>query len=195
MDYLRRRAKVRFYADENFPYLATRMLRRFGAQVVTVQDAGLRRHPDENHAAYALRYGYVLLTCDRDYLDNRKFPLIHCPAIAVFDFGKGSPREILAALQCLRTAFRIPQFYDKWMKIEAAKDSWLKPHVSSMAPRRAPAIAGSEENSRSGPSKRLTSSMICPDASAFVGTNPTESQELPNCWSYGRCIPQRCRKT
>ena len=126
MDYLRRRAKVRFYADENFPYLATRMLRRFGTQVVTVQDAGLRRHPDENHAGYALRYGYVLLTCDRDYLDNRKFPLIHCPAIAVFDFGKGSPREILAALQCLRTAFRIPQFYDKWMKIEAAKDSWIE---------------------------------------------------------------------
>jgi len=83
MDYLRRRAKVGFYADENFPYLATRMLRRSGAQVVTVQDAGLRRHPDENHAAYALRYGYVLLV-------------------------------------------RIPQFYDKWMKIEAAKDSWIE---------------------------------------------------------------------
>ncbi|HEX4310602.1 MAG TPA: DUF5615 family PIN-like protein, partial [Acidobacteriaceae bacterium] len=49
-----------------------------GAQVVTVQEADLRRHPDENHAAFALRYGYILLTCDRDYLDNRKFPLIHC---------------------------------------------------------------------------------------------------------------------
>jgi hypothetical protein len=70
--------------------------------------------------------GYILLTCDRDYLDNRKFPLIHCPAIVVFDFGKGTPREILAALQCLRMAFRIPQFYDKWMKIEAAKDSWIE---------------------------------------------------------------------
>jgi len=80
---------ARFYADENFPYLATRMLRRFGAQVVTVQEADLRRHPDENHAAYALRYGYILLTCDRDYLDNRKFTLIHCPAIAGLRLQKG----------------------------------------------------------------------------------------------------------
>jgi predicted nuclease of predicted toxin-antitoxin system len=117
---------VRFYADENFPYLATRMLRRFGAQVVTVQEARLRHHPDENHAAYALRNGYMLLTCDRDYLDNRKFPLVHCPAIAVFDFGRGSPKEILDALQCLSSAFRLPQFYDKWLKIDATRDSWIE---------------------------------------------------------------------
>jgi Domain of unknown function (DUF5615) len=82
MDYLRRGAKVRFYADENFPEIATRVLRRYRAQVVTVQQVGLRMHPDENHAAHALRNGYVLVTCDRDYLDNRKFPLIHCPALA-----------------------------------------------------------------------------------------------------------------
>jgi hypothetical protein len=125
-DYLRRRAKVRFYADENFPFLATRILRHFGAEVVTVQELGLRHHPDENHAAYALRNGYMLMTCDRDYLDNRKFPLIHCPALAVFDFDHGSPRDILDALQCLRTAFRIPQFYDKWIKIEAKRDSWIE---------------------------------------------------------------------
>lgn len=36
---------------------------------LTVQDVGLRRHRDENHADYALRNGYVLVTCDRDYLD------------------------------------------------------------------------------------------------------------------------------
>jgi predicted nuclease of predicted toxin-antitoxin system len=126
IDYLRRGAKVRFFADENFPDLATRMLRRFGAAVVTVQELGLQRHPDENHAAYALRNGYVLVTCDRDYLDNQKFPLVHCPAIAVFNFGGGSPSEILAALQCLRTAFRLPQFYDKWMKIDATRESWIE---------------------------------------------------------------------
>ena len=90
--YLRRGGKLRFYADENFPDIATRILRRYGAQVVTVQEVGLRMHPDENHAAYALRNGYVLVTCDRDYLDNRKFPLMHCPAIAVFDFGGGTVR-------------------------------------------------------------------------------------------------------
>lgn len=99
-------AKVRFYADENFPSLATEILRAMGARVITVQEADLRRHPDENHAGFALRNGYVLVTCDRDYLDDRRFPLIHCPAIVVFDFGGGTPAEIRAAFRCLRTMFK-----------------------------------------------------------------------------------------
>lgn len=125
-DYLRRGAKIRFYADENFPTAATEILRDYGARLLTAQEAGLRRHPDENHAAYALRNGYVLVTCDRDYLDNHKFPLIQCPAIAVFDFGGGTPIEMRAAFRCLAGAFRVPQFYDKWIKIDAARDSWTE---------------------------------------------------------------------
>jgi predicted nuclease of predicted toxin-antitoxin system len=121
-----RHAKVRFYADENFPELATEILRSMGARVMTVQEANLRRHPDENHAAYALRNGYVLVTCDRDYLDNRRFPLVHCPALAVFDFGGGTPREIRAAFRCLHTMFRVPQFYDKWIKIDASRGTWTE---------------------------------------------------------------------
>ena len=106
MEYLKRGAKARFYADENFPFIATRILRRLGAQVETVQEAALCGHPDEDHAAYALRNGYVLVTCDRDYLDNRRFPLIHCPAIAVFDFGGGSVSEITCGISLPQASFQ-----------------------------------------------------------------------------------------
>src|SRR2546422_3774579 len=75
LDYRRRKARPRFYTDENFPNPAVDLLREMGGRVVTSQEAGNNRHPDENHAAYALRHGYVLLTCDRDYLNERKFPL------------------------------------------------------------------------------------------------------------------------
>jgi predicted nuclease of predicted toxin-antitoxin system len=126
LDYRRRRARARFYADENFPALATTILRKMGAKVVTVQEVGRRRHPDENHVAYALKQGYVLLTCDRDYLDDIRFPLIHCPAILVFDFGSGSPREILQAFTCLRRILSTPQFFDKWTKIDANRGSWTE---------------------------------------------------------------------
>lgn len=70
--------------------------------------------------------GYMRVTCDRDYLDDRKFPLIHCPAIAVFNFGSGSVHDIIKAFQCLRSAFGTPQFYDKWMKIDANRESWIE---------------------------------------------------------------------
>ena len=72
-DYRRRKAKARFFADENFPVLATKVLRKMGGTVITVQHVARRRHPDENHAAYALKHGYILITCDRDYLNERRF--------------------------------------------------------------------------------------------------------------------------
>ncbi len=125
-EYRRRRAKPKFYTDENFPAGAVRLLRSTNARVVTAHDVGMRGHPDENHAAYALKHGYVLFTCDRDYLDNRRFPLIHCPAIVVFDFGSGSQPEMRKAFRCLRSIYGLPQFFDKWVKIDAKRDSWTE---------------------------------------------------------------------
>ena len=124
--YRRRKAKARFYADENFTALAVEVLRGMGTKVVTVQELGLRKHPDENHVAYALKHGYVLLTRDRDYLNESRFPLIHCPTIVVFDFGSGSRREIEQAFLCLKRVLSMPQFFDKWTKIDANRDSWIE---------------------------------------------------------------------
>jgi predicted nuclease of predicted toxin-antitoxin system len=127
LEYRRRKAKARFYADENFPALAVEVLKKMGGKVVTVQRVGHRGHPDENHAAYALKHGYILLTCDRDYLDESRFPLIHCPAIVVFDFGSASRREeIQQSFTCLKRVLRSPQFFDKWTKIDAKRDSWTE---------------------------------------------------------------------
>lgn len=124
LEYVSRRAKARFYADENFPAKAVAILRDVGARIKTVQETRQRRHPDENHAAYALRNCLVLLTRDKDFLDKRKFPLIHCPAIFVFDFGGGTEQEMKQAFRCLGSVFCAPQFFDKWCKVHAARDSW-----------------------------------------------------------------------
>src|SRR5260370_797783 len=125
-EYVRRRAKARFYADENFPPVAVKILRRLGGDVLTVDEASRRGQPDENHAAEALRLGGILVTCDPDYLDDRRFPLIHCPALIVFDFGGGTTAEIVDTLNCLGGPFRAPQFYDKWVKVHASRDCWIE---------------------------------------------------------------------
>jgi predicted nucleic acid-binding protein len=124
--YVARKAKPRFYADEHFPEQAAAILREWGARLQTVREAGRCGHPDENHAAHALRNGLILLTCDRDFLDNRRFPLIHCPAIFVFDFGRGTMREMRQAFRCLGSVFVAPQFFDKWCKVDAGRDSWTE---------------------------------------------------------------------
>jgi predicted nucleic acid-binding protein len=125
-DYVQRRAKPRFFADENFPAVATAVLRSMGAKVRTAQEARRCRHPDENHAAYALKHGLALVSCDRDFLNERRFPLIHCPAIFVFDFGNGTVEEIRGAYRCLMNIFYVPQFYDKWVKVDAHRDGWTE---------------------------------------------------------------------
>jgi predicted nuclease of predicted toxin-antitoxin system len=124
LEYRRRKAKPRFYADENFPSAAVQLLRDTKVQVITAQEARLNGHPDENHAAFALKNGCVLLTCDRDYLDEQRFPLIHCPAIVVFDFGSGSLHEMREAFKCRRTMYGSPQFFDKRVKIDAKRECW-----------------------------------------------------------------------
>ena len=124
LEYRRRKAKPRFYVDENFPATAVRLLRGTNVQVLTSREAGLDGNPDENHAAFALKAGCILLTCDRDYLDEQRFPLIHCPAIVVFGFGSGSSVEMKDAFRCLRTMYGSPQFFDKWVKIDAKRDCW-----------------------------------------------------------------------
>lgn len=126
LENLARKAKARFYADENFPANAAAVLRSLGAHVVTAQEAGRGGHPDENHAAYALKNGLILVTCDRDFLSESKHPLIHCPAVFVFSFGSGSDDEIRRSYRCLASALRTPQFFDKWWKVEASPDSWTE---------------------------------------------------------------------
>jgi predicted nuclease of predicted toxin-antitoxin system len=126
LEYRRKKAKARFYADENFPARATEVLRSMGGRAITVQDSGHGGEPDENHAAYALKHGLILVTCDRDYLNENQFPLIHCPAIVVLDFGSGSLKEIRKTFTCLERVLASPQFFDKWVKIDAKRDSWIE---------------------------------------------------------------------
>jgi hypothetical protein len=107
LDYLSRKAEARFLSDENFPEPAVTLLRAMGGKVQTTDANGL-----------------VLVTCDCDFLDERRFPLIHCPTIFVFDFGVGSRQEMKKSFRCLSGVFRAPQFYDKWCKVDAKRDCW-----------------------------------------------------------------------
>ncbi|MGO9566796.1 MAG: DUF5615 family PIN-like protein [Desulfomonilaceae bacterium] len=121
-----KKTKAKFYADENFPAQAIETLRERGFDVLTAREAGRQGHPDENHIAEALRRGRVLITCDRDYLNDRMYPLISCPTIIVFDFGSKTKAEMISAFQCLNYIAAFPQLYDKWCKIKAGQGEWIE---------------------------------------------------------------------
>lgn len=69
-------ARPRIYVDANVPAgLVAFMRTRLGWDVLFVmEEAGLRRASDEQHYRLAHQLRRTLVTMDRDYLDDRRFP-------------------------------------------------------------------------------------------------------------------------
>jgi len=103
----KKQKKMRFYVDEDVPPQAVKRLRARGSNVKTVQEArkrgypDKRGHPDENHLAEAQKQDRILISCDRDYLNDRRFPLHKSPTLVVCDFGTGTINQIDATFYCL----------------------------------------------------------------------------------------------
>ncbi|MGH2536746.1 MAG: DUF5615 family PIN-like protein [Candidatus Promineifilaceae bacterium] len=60
--------RVRFHLDENVDPVIANALRRYGADVTTTAEAGLRGHDDEAQLAFAKREARVIVTHDDDFL-------------------------------------------------------------------------------------------------------------------------------
>ncbi len=69
-------ARPRIYADANVPAgLVAHMRHRLDWDVLFVlEEDGLRRAPDTRHFQLAQQLRRTLVTMDRDYLDDRRFP-------------------------------------------------------------------------------------------------------------------------
>lgn len=89
----------RVYADANVPAWAIGVMRRqLGWDVfAVVEHDGLRRAPDREHYVRALELDRVLLTFDRDFLDDQAFPHALSPGVVVLSAtDDGVLRRLLA---------------------------------------------------------------------------------------------------
>jgi hypothetical protein len=78
-------ARPRIYADANVPAgLVAHMRSRLGWDVLFVlEEDDLRRAPDARHYQLAQQLRRTLVTLDRDYLDDRRFPLAESGGVLV----------------------------------------------------------------------------------------------------------------
>ena len=60
--------RIRFHLDEQVDVAIARALRRYGVDVTTTVEAGLRTASDEEQLTYARREQRVLVTHDADFL-------------------------------------------------------------------------------------------------------------------------------
>ena len=75
----------RVYVDANLPLRAVELMRqtlKWDVLFVLEHD-DLRRARDADHYQRALALGRTLITLDRDFLDDRRFPPAHSPGLIV----------------------------------------------------------------------------------------------------------------
>jgi hypothetical protein len=78
--------RPRVYADANIPSGVVEYMRvSLGWDVLFVlEHDDLRRAPDLHHYRFARQLGRTLVTLDRDYTDDRRFPPGESPGVIVF---------------------------------------------------------------------------------------------------------------
>lgn len=82
-----KREKVRIVSDANFPVQLVEAMKRRGIAVKTAQELGLAKLPDDELLRKVTERGNVLITMDRDFWSDGKFPL-HQRGAIVFVDGK-----------------------------------------------------------------------------------------------------------
>jgi len=75
--------KVRFLVDESLDRTLVLALGELGWKAESVADVGLSGQSDEAVLAHAWRERQILLTCDKDFLDDRRFPPHRNPGVII----------------------------------------------------------------------------------------------------------------
>jgi predicted nuclease of predicted toxin-antitoxin system len=84
------REKAIFYLDESIGPAIAEILERLGYKVRTAANCGMLGHSDADHAALCWREGMILVTHDRDFLNDRVVPEHRNPGVVVLDVDEGA---------------------------------------------------------------------------------------------------------
>ena len=74
--------KTRFLVDENIGKLAS-ILRELGLDARSAHEAGLKGHSDEDLFALGWKRKWVIITNDKDFLNDRSYPFHRCPGVLI----------------------------------------------------------------------------------------------------------------
>jgi len=118
-------AAPRVYVDANLPLGVVGFMRQaLGWDVLFVlEDPAIRRAPDRDHFRRALDLGRTLITLDRDFLDDQRFPPAASPGVVVCSAPEDeSLKRLLKELDqtVLRQAQTVPELPLRGRKLELA---------------------------------------------------------------------------
>jgi hypothetical protein len=127
-------ARPRIYADANVPAgIVAHMRTRLKWDVLFVlEEDELRRAPDERHYQLAQQLRRTLVTMDRDYLDDRRFPPDQSAGVLVFNAPDEHQLTLLLA-RVDRVLFRASDELAAQLPLEGRKlqvhTDWERTHT------------------------------------------------------------------
>jgi len=89
--------RIRFHLDEHIHPAVAKALRKFGVDVTTTVEAGLRTEDDQAHLGYAIEAQRVIVTHDADFLRLAAQTPDH-PGIAYCHKDRRTVSEIIRTL-------------------------------------------------------------------------------------------------
>lgn len=116
--------KARFLVDQNIGKLAE-ILKDLGYDAVSTTDVDLDGHDDGDVFSAGWRLKRVILTSDRDFLDDRRFPLHRCAGVVVIPNPSEGMSGFAAALgELLPVLKRYARAFDREKTVVNADRSW-----------------------------------------------------------------------
>ena len=113
--------KARFLVDESLGSEAAKVIRELGWNVKYVNEVALVGHSDEDVFAFAWSDDRILLTHDRDFLDDRSFPTHRNPGVVVLPGGDGDEAALIKALSFVLSV--VAPFRESYQGTKIAIDS------------------------------------------------------------------------
>jgi predicted nuclease of predicted toxin-antitoxin system len=107
--------RAKFYADACVPREVVEELRGADLDLMWAVEDGLRRHPDGNIYGRVRKLNRVLVTMDRDFWDDREYPLHGGPGVIFVDHPPDQPARAIEAL-AISYALFIKHFPGDWWR-------------------------------------------------------------------------------
>lgn len=119
--------KLKLFADAQFPQPVIEELRSAKISVRSSAEEGLESRSDSDMLQYANKTGYVLLTLDRDFCNDKKYPLQKIKGIIFIDEPPNKQDQILRAFGLVYGCFAKSFSLDFWanLKIRATSEEFI----------------------------------------------------------------------
>lgn len=109
-----RTKKLKLCADASVPVSIVEALRAAKIPVITAIESNIATHEDNSILAWSKRNKRVLLTMDRDFWDDKKFPLQNIPGVIFIDVPPSDVDDGLEAFALIYRTLAISFPLDWW---------------------------------------------------------------------------------